>query len=146
MTLAPCRLSWSWKKLYGSMNLTKIPSSLFTVSLCLFHADSVYKVYTFSSHSAHTLSSVPAAMFLSNVCAACGHIFFFNNLSQKLHCSSCFLFLITVINPLICRVHYQNIVFIDFFKNIFSTWIFGWIPLFDQTSNLFLIVQCFPQM
>lgn len=113
VTLAPCRLSWSWKKLYGSMNSTKIPSSLFTVSLCLFHADSVYEVYTFSSHCVFCpCRHVP----FKRLRCVWTRFFFFNKLSQKLHCCSRFLFLITVINPLIRRVHYQNIVFIDFLK------------------------------
>lgn len=37
VTPALSPLSWSWKKLYGSMNSTKIQSSSFTVSLHRFH-------------------------------------------------------------------------------------------------------------
>lgn len=47
VTPAPCRLSWSWRKLCVSMNLTKTLSSLSTVSLAPPHTQSIYNTHCF---------------------------------------------------------------------------------------------------
>lgn len=48
VTPAPCRLSWSWRKLCVSMNSTKTLSSLSTVSLAPPHTQSIHITYTVS--------------------------------------------------------------------------------------------------
>lgn len=115
VTPAPSRLSWSWKKLYGSMNLTKIQSSLFTVSL---HFPTIFTQTVFTKYtvSAHTLCRLYRPTFVLHM-----YIFSFlisYHLRNTALVASCLL----VINLLMHRFHYENIIFIDFLK-FTSTWI-----------------------
>lgn len=101
VTPAPSHLSWSWKKLYGSMNLTKIQSSLFTVSL---HFPTIFTQTVFTKYTvlAHTLCRLYRPPFVL-------HVYIFSFLISY-HLRNTAL----VINPLMHHFHYENIIFIDF--------------------------------